>query len=225
MKQLTFIDYFKTHEREMATRSNLQNQATGSIRSLNTTDLNSSIRNLKSHRIHGGELIIGKRKTQRPVVPKKWMHVTLKSSFAKGNLSMLHVRHRMKIQKMIHRYARKYLIKVGDGVNMGNHFHLKIKSPNRECFQNFLRAITGNIARLVTGAQKGKPFGKKFWDSLAFSRVLTSSYEVFLLNTYLTANRKERTHGYQARKKFLNDFNLWMKQHTLNSVNLRTPLE
>ena len=117
---------------------------------------------------------------------------------------------------MIHSEARKNFITIGDGVNMGNHFHLKIKCRHRIGFQKFLRVITGRIARLVTGAQKGKPFGRKFWDMLAFSRVLTTSYEIFQLKAYFAANREERSHGYHARKSFLENFNTWKNSRSTN---------
>ncbi len=230
IKQLSFVDYLKSNRTQrnrvhgtsckrsvsatLATSRASSTSRTSDASDRFTTD---NISVMQSRRIHGGELRTGRRKIQRPIAPKKWMHLTLKSSAAKGDLSLLHIKHRYQIQKLIHIEARKNFITIGDGVNMGNHFHLKIKCQSRKYFQTFLRSITGKIARLVTGAQKGKPFGKRFWDMLAFSRVLTSTYEVFLLNTYLNANRKERSYGYQARQRFLNDFNLWMKSRSAMS--------
>ena len=219
IKQLSFVDYLKpspTRRRLASSTSDHASDASVISQTIDTSRTSdkvtaANLRVMRSRRIHGGELRTGRRKIQRPIAPKKWMHLTLKSSVAKGDLSLLHIKHRYKIQKLIHMEARKNFITIGDGVNMGNHFHLKMKCQSRKYFQTFLRSITGKIARLVTGAQKGKPFGKRFWDMLAFSRVLTSTYEVFLLNTYLNANRKERSYGYQARQRFLNDFNLWMK--------------
>jgi hypothetical protein len=44
----------------------------------------------KTRSTHGGELARGKRKTMRPLDPKQALHLVLRSSKAKGSLSMLH---------------------------------------------------------------------------------------------------------------------------------------
>ncbi len=224
-KQLSFVDYLSRPANDVNGHKSLTQLArlsnakvnTGSNHQVGFSKLNSKVKSadlsaLRARRIHGGEIGKGRRKLRRPVVSGKWMHVTLKSTLAKGAYSLLNIKHRFKVQSLIHAEAKRNFITIGDGVNMGNHFHLKIKCQTRQGFQKFLRAITGKIARLVTGAQKGKPFGKRFWDNLAFSRVLTSTYEVFRLKIYFQANRKERTNGYQARQFFLEQFNLWLRR-------------
>lgn len=170
---------------------------------------------LKAHRVFGGSLSKGKRKVQRPITPKKWMHITLKATSAMGKLSMLNAQFRLKVDKIIRLTAQKNHITIGDGVNMGNHFHLKIKCQNRKGFQRFLRVITGKIARLVTGAKKGNSFykknGKRFWDELAFSRIVSTQFEELKLSGYFKANRIERSKGYRARIKYLSEFTLWVE--------------
>lgn len=85
---------------------------------------------------------------------------------------------------------------------MGNHIHFQIRISDRKNFQNFLRSITSLIARHVTGARRGMSFGK-FWQALAFTRVLATSFEVWGLRDYLTGNRVERQHGYSSREAYL----------------------
>jgi len=164
----------------------------------------------KSRKVHGGTLTKGKRKLARPISVKKWMHLTLKASRAVGVHSLWHARRREEITELIKSVARKNGVAVGNGVNMGNHLHLQIKATSRQGFQRFLRTITGLIARLCTGAKKGKAFGK-FWDELAYSRILTSSKEVLGLKGYFEANKVERGKGYQAREKYLKCWNAWIK--------------
>lgn len=225
LRQLSFADYLSRPDNDINGDKSLTQPVrfsnakvnTGSNHQVRLSKVNSKLKSadlsaMRARRIHGGEIGKGRRKLRRPIVSGKWMHVTLKSTLAKGAYSLLNIKHRLKVQGLIHAEAKRNFITIGDGVNMGNHFHLKIKCQNRQGFQKFLRAITGKIARLVTGAQKGKPFGKRFWDSLAFSRVLTSTYEVFRLKVYFQANRKERTNGYQARQIFLEQFNLWLRR-------------
>ncbi|MFZ4405071.1 MAG: hypothetical protein ACOYOK_13290 [Pseudobdellovibrionaceae bacterium] len=169
---------------------------------------------LRSAKNHGGQLSKGKAKRKRPLAPNTWMHFVFKSSVAKGAFSLLNPRHRFAIQKLIQQQARQHFVIIKDGVNMGNHLHLQIKFKNPDLLRRFLRIITGRIAMLVTGARKGRSVTQilkrkavRFWDELCYSRIVKSSFEVRQLSGYLQANRIERQQGYQARQKFLQNFN------------------
>ncbi len=65
----------------------------------------------------------------------------------------------------------------------------------------FLRSFSGEVARAVTGARKGKPFGK-FWDALAHSRVITGRKSFEIIDRYIFANQLEENHGYKGREFF-----------------------
>jgi hypothetical protein len=106
---------------------------------------------------HGGELAKGCRKTKRPLSTKHSLHLVLKSKKAVGQHSL--IRHHEAIRTILHKYGKRYGVKIQDSVNMGNHIHLKIKITDRKYFQNFLRTVTALIARKVTGASKSKKFG------------------------------------------------------------------
>lgn len=162
-----------------------------------------------SRTAHGGRDTKGSRKLERPLSTKKWIHVVLKAEVARGKLSFLSFINKPAIQKIVMAKAKKFGIKIDDSANVGNHIHLKIKIPSREAFQKFLKAITTLIARQVTGARKGKPFGK-FWDGLAFTRVLKSYTEEVNLKGYMVANRLEAAGSKAARDKFLRRFNHWV---------------
>ena len=168
-------------------------------------------RSYKERLVHGGEKTKGKRKLRRPLATKKWMHLVLKSKAAKGELSMLSPKHAKEVTKLIRDKARKFNIELKEFVNMGNHIHFQFRMKSREKFQNFLRAITCLIARLVTGAKRGIKFGR-FWDGLAFTRIVTSIDELVRLEGYLQANLIERRHGYQARAVYLQALNKWIKK-------------
>ncbi len=78
--------------------------------------------------------------------------------------------------------------------------------------------MTTVISRFVTGARKGKPFGK-FWDSLAYTRVVTSKKEELQLRGYIEANQMEASVSKSVRFQFLKDFNDWVQ--TLGKDNPR----
>ena len=163
---------------------------------------------------HGGSKATGKRKLKRPLATKKWTHLVLKSTKARGQYSMLKQSNSKWIENLINAKAKKFGVEVKEQVNMGNHLHLRFRIASRYSFQNFLRSITNLIARHVTGARKGKAFGK-FWDGLAFTRVLMTSFEERRLRDYFVANRIERQHGYEVRQNYLRGKSNSLKAHGL----------
>lgn len=158
---------------------------------------------------HGGVPSKGNRKLERPLSTKNWIHLVLKSDKAKGKFNFLIPKNKIAIQKIVMSKAKKFGIKIDDSANVGNHIHLKVKISSRENFQKFLKSITTLIARLVTGARKGKPFGR-FWQGLAYTRVLKSYREELNLRGYIMANRLDAATSASAREKFLKKFNDWV---------------
>lgn len=164
---------------------------------------------VSSKKSYGGNTK-GKRKIARPISTKKWSHLVLKSNKGKGLLSLSHPKNMIQVKVILKKQALKHGVEITDYVNMGNHLHLKVRPHSRIGFQRFLKSTTAMIARKVTGARKGFKFGK-FWDGLAFTRVIQSSYELFQLKGYFNANRLESKKGYQHRLEYLNAFNGWLK--------------
>jgi hypothetical protein len=120
--------------------------------------------------------------------PRRPLHLVLRSSRAKGSWS-LHV-HERKARLLTHRLAARFHVRVYRLANSGNHLHLLVKAPTREASQNYLRALAGMLARAVTGARKGRPVGK-FWDHLAFSRVVAWGRDFLRTRGYLVINELE----------------------------------
>lgn len=155
-------------------------------------------------RSHGGVSLKRRRKTKRPLIPGAITHLVFKSSKAKGELSFY--KHKHLVNKLLRTLARKYFVELKDYVNMGNHLHLKVRFKDSKRFADFLRAFTGQLARKITGSNRGKKFGK-FWDGLAFTRVLTSKFEELGLRGYFEGNHRERELGYAERMNFLRRWN------------------
>lgn len=139
------------------------------------------------------------RKCERPLDTRKPVHLVLKSSHARHAMSFLGAKNRIKILKIIKENARRFHVKIHRFENIGNHLHVVASFPRRENFQNFLRTITSLIARAVTGARKGQPFGKRFWDHLAFTRVIMGHRDLSGIKNYLSKNALEREVGGLSR--------------------------
>ncbi len=151
---------------------------------------------------HGGQIRNGKRKTQRPFVPRRPMHLVLRSAKARGSYSLLQPKNDQKIDQILKKQSKKHFVKIMSYVNVGNHLHLKIRANSRDSFQAFLISITALIARAISGAKKGNQTGR-FWDALAYTRILKTSYEEKILNKYFNANALEVIFGKEIRDIFL----------------------
>ena len=139
---------------------------------------------------HGGSVGLGKRKTIRPVATKRAMHVVLRSSRARGDLSLLTLRNQKHLRKVLNQVQSKFAVKVSSMANVGNHLHLVTKAKTQDDFKNFLRTLTALLARFVTGARKGDPKGK-FWDGLAFTKVIEWGKHYQNLSNYIEINQLE----------------------------------
>lgn len=163
---------------------------------------------------HGGSGTRGRRKVLRPLATNKPVHLTLRATAAKGEMNFLRAHNRLEIAALLKRQAARFHVRVESWVNVGNHLHLKIRFRTRRGFQNFLRTFTAVLARKITGACRGKPFGK-FWDALAFTRVLASKREVANLDRYFDANAAEAFAGPAAREEVLARKFPWEKRRKL----------
>lgn len=139
---------------------------------------------------HGGTLRRGRRKEARPLATKRPVHVVLRSSRARGQWSFLHTRNRMTVEKLARGTASAFGVKVRQFANSGTHLHLIVQGRRREGLQGFLRTFPALLARHITGAKKGSPKGR-FWDALAYTRVVTWGRELIALRRYLLRNDLE----------------------------------
>lgn len=117
---------------------------------------------------HGGDLAKGKRKVRRPFNPKNPIHLSMRSSRARGSWSLL--RHKHQVLAQLQMISQKRGIRVYRFANVGNHLHLLIQARSRTDFRAFLREFAGVVAVIVTGAVKGSP--QKFWDGIPWSKIV-----------------------------------------------------
>jgi REP element-mobilizing transposase RayT len=147
-------------------------------------------------RTHGGDLAKGKRKTARPVDPKQALHVVMRSSQARGELSMLHPRNYQHVHDFTHQIAKRLGVKIYQFSNVGNHLHLLIRFSSRALLKSFLRQIAGGIAMIITGAKKGNALVQNkshrgFWDQLVFTRIIQFGRDFENVAEYLIKNLAE----------------------------------
>ena len=152
--------------------------------------------------LHGGEYTTGRRKTARPISTKKPIHLTLRSSHAVGRYSFRTKKNREFISALIKSLSRKWGIRIYEFSINSNHLHFALRTLTRKGFQNFLRTLASQIAAFVTGAKKGRPFRKRFFDLPAFTRIAQWGKAFTRLKAYVIQNVLEATGAisYQPRK-------------------------
>lgn len=148
---------------------------------------------------HGGSASRGKRKLERPVSVRGPMHLTLHSQRARGTWSLL--QHRRGVREALRACASRSGVRVYEFANVGTHLHLLVRARRRESFQSFLRSFAGIVARVVTGARRGRPLAEgRFWSALAWSRIVSWGRDRFGVGHYIFRNLIEATVGPGIRR-------------------------
>lgn len=156
----------------------------------------------RDHREHGGGIHQGRRKQRRPLDSKRPVHLTMRSSRATGKWSLLHPTHVRIIEAFITKTGAKWKVTILERANVGNHLHLLVRVKSRKDFQGFLRELAGGIAMRITGARKSLELaGGRFWDELAYTRVVEWGRDLSRTARYIVTNLFEAAGLLSSRDK------------------------
>ena len=108
--------------------------------------------------VHGGSERASDRKYKRPLSTKDFLHVVLRSSKAKGSHSFRNPKNLKKIETILRNQAKLSRITLDRFSINSNHLHLLISFKRREFYFQFVRAVSGLIARLVLRSERGPAF-------------------------------------------------------------------
>lgn len=159
---------------------------------------------------HGGELRKSRRgRGRRALSCKESLHVVFK-------VNKLTLRHQslrspstfLLVQRIIARYAKRFLIKIEHISIQHDHIHILIRTSRRSSFHNFFRVVAGQMAqrfekegllRMVTDTPEtaiSRQFGKlkrklKLWKQRPFSRVVRGYRAYRIVRNYIQLNEKE----------------------------------
>ena len=131
----------------------------------------------KSQPSFGGELNFKKRKSRRPLDPKKPLHIVLRASSYKP--CFLH--RDPFINKVIQKWANRFAIKIYESSVNANHLHLVIGFKHRKLYQYFISALAGQIAQLL----------KVKWEFRPFTRIIEWGRDLKNACAYVIKNQKE----------------------------------
>lgn len=140
----------------------------------------------------GGSGKRGNPNRARPFSKKCDTHIVLKSRHATGERSFLRAANRSQVKRIVEVTAKRFYVTLRRNINVGNHLHLLIHSPNAEMQRNFLRTVAALVAREITGAKKGSPSAiAQFWDGRPFSRLVPWGRAYQSILNYLSLNSLE----------------------------------
>jgi hypothetical protein len=151
---------------------------------------------------YGGDLMKTRkgRAHGRPLSTRESMHLTLRSTKARGDWSLRRGANPARIDAIIKKFTVKYSVRVISKANVGNHLHLHVRLANRQAYKPFIRAVTAAIAMAVTGAcrwrTKAKIMGEReanirFWDYRPFTRIVEGLRDFLALEDYIRINQLE----------------------------------
>jgi REP element-mobilizing transposase RayT len=138
----------------------------------------------------------------RPISIKRPMHLVMRSTLATGERSFLRAKRARKIEELVHRLGKEKGVKVYRFANSGNHLHFIVLPRSREAFKSYIKAITGIIARLTLGAERGNAKKIRFWDAKPYTKIIEWGREYVTVCRYLLQNTLEALGfvAYQPRK-------------------------
>lgn len=151
------------------------------------------IKKIKS--AYGGSLLKTRkgRQGRRPLATRATMHLVLRSTKARGEMSFKRTQHSKAIARIVGKFSSKYGVQILSLANVGNHLHFHIKLGNRHTYCRFIRAVTSAIAMAVSGVSRWNAGdGSKFWDYRPFTRIIDGGMTAFLrLRDYVRINQLE----------------------------------
>jgi REP element-mobilizing transposase RayT len=121
---------------------------------------------------------------------------------------MLRENHRNAIDLIIKKQSKEFGVQIYSFVNVGNHLHILVRAQNRNSFKDFLRAVSGLIARKIIKRERGlakefshrahsTPYTKtktdknRFWDHRPFTRIVDWGRAYKTTMNYLNKNKIE----------------------------------
>lgn len=179
----------------------------------------------KNAKFFGGELLHGRRKSQRPLAHGQAVHLIIRSQWAKKRFALTHKNNRSNIENILSSTAKKYKIRIYRFSIVSNHIHIIFRARRRWLYRAFVCSFTGQIAQAVMGNLSFKDFLKglagegvrqerrqhkeqRFWEHRPFTRILDWGKDYQICMRYLLQNTKEAL-GIIPYRKRTDYYALW----------------
>jgi REP element-mobilizing transposase RayT len=151
---------------------------------------------------HGGDLAVTRRRSRRPVNPKKPVHIVLRSNLAVGRRSLL--KNQETVKRVLIKFSKHFGVRIYERAICGNHIHCLVKADSRRSLQNFFRVFAGQVAQEILRdfplqKHEKKAFRggthpknhKSFWSRLLYSRIVRWGRDFRGVRNYVIDNTLE----------------------------------
>ena len=152
------------------------------------------IKNQKSAKCFGGELLTNKRKSKRPLSPNLPLHLVLRSTS-----KIVFSPHNFRLEKLIHQIANESNIRIYEFAINWSHLHFVILAKTREDYNYFVRVLSSKLAMAIQKSQTIK--AKKLFALRPFTRILTWGRDFKNARAYMILNQKESRGEIKREKK------------------------
>jgi len=137
----------------------------------------------------GGELLKRRRKSRRPLSTKRPIHNVLRANLKTGSF----VKYRNKINSVLKEFSQRFNVRIYKLGIARDHIHLVIKVDSRNDYSNFVRAVTGVLAKLFKFRWLFRPFTRVIEWGRDFKRVCQYVLQNDLEGLGLIPYQKRRT--------------------------------
>ena len=165
---------------------------------------------------YGGEL----RKSRfgrgiRPLSTKDPLHAVFKIRAGSLKKGLRNPATYTLVNKLLHKYSKKYFVKIEQFSVNADHLHLLIRCSKRSLYHHFFRVLAGQIAQQLiqtaqhptetaqhlTDTRNKKKVGPGIWKARPWSRVI-KGYKAFVtVRNYVLLNKKEAEGRISYRKE------------------------
>ena len=142
----------------------------------------------------GGSLLRNSHAREpRPLSTKNFLHIVLKSDVAKKTETkdLRLTSKKIKVESIIKGRAKDFGVRIHSHAIASNHIHLLISFKSRRQYMHWIRRLTGLIARLMLGAEKGNPSNTAFWSYRPFTRIVYWGRDFRSVAAYIGRNALE----------------------------------
>lgn len=139
----------------------------------------------------GGSLIVGKRKSKRPLNIKLPIHTVLRCSTLRSGSLLWNAN---EISAILEKFARKFNVIVYEKAIVSNHIHAILKFSSRKSYNAFVRAFAGVLAQTF----------KVIWSARPWTRILNWGRDFRIACAYTIQNALEAVGKvpYKKRKAY-----------------------
>lgn len=123
----------------------------------------------------GQRPFIGQRKIARPLNCKNPIHLVLRSN------ARQFLRQQLFVEYYLRKFSKKFQVKIYEQATVSNHIHLIIKVSQKSQYIQFIRAVTGSLAKTL----------KIKWACRPFTRVITWGRDLQAARKYVIQNTLE----------------------------------